>query len=268
MMADTPFDVSGRVILVTGSSRGVGRGIAEHLARHGATVIVHARRAEALEEVTATLETTGAPWLAVTADVRDEESVMQAVTAIDERFGRLDGVIANVGGAAMGPAASLEAERFRKQLDLNLTGAFITLKATYPLLRASTGAAIVISATAATSPTPQFSAYGAAKAATEHLARSLAAEWGPQVRVNCVSPGLIRTEGSLKSVFGGNEDLVARAGATTAFGRIGDPEDIAAACHYLLSDAAAFVSGAVLVVDGGPTEGPTQRILRALEDPR
>ena len=83
MMADTPFDVSGRVILVTGSSRGVGRGIAEHLARHGATVIVHARRAEALEEVTATLETTGAPWLAVTADVRDEESVMQAVTAID-----------------------------------------------------------------------------------------------------------------------------------------------------------------------------------------
>jgi NAD(P)-dependent dehydrogenase (short-subunit alcohol dehydrogenase family) len=267
-MADTPFDISGRVIWVTGSSRGVGRGVAEHLAAHGAAVVVHARRAEALEDVMAALHALGAPALAVTADVRDEASVTEAVARIDARFARLDGVIANVGGAALGPAASLEVERFRKQLDLNLTAAFITMKAAYPLLRASGGAAVLISATAATNPTPQFAAYGAAKAATEHLTRSLAAEWGPQVRLNCVSPGLIRTEGSLKSVFRGSEDLVARAGRTTAVGRIGEPDDIAKACHYLLSDAAAFVSGAVLVVDGGPTEGPTQRILRALEEPR
>jgi len=85
------------------------------------------------------------------------------------------------------------------------------------------------------------------------------------VRVNCVSPGLVRTEGSMQAVFRGSEELAARAGATTAVGRVGEPVDVAWACHYLLSDAAAYVSGAVLVVDGGPTEGPTQRILRALE---
>jgi NAD(P)-dependent dehydrogenase (short-subunit alcohol dehydrogenase family) len=84
--------------------------------------------------------------------------------------------------------------------------------------------------------------------------------------VNCVSPGLVRTEGSLKAVFGGSEELAAMAGGTTAVGRVGEPEDIANACHYLLSDAAAFVSGAVLVVDGGPVDGPVQRILAALEE--
>ena len=261
-MAADPFDISGRVVWVTGSSRGVGRGVVEHLAAHGATVIVHARRPEAVEEVLAGL---GPAAFAMTADVRDEAAVAEAVASIDARFGRLDGVVANVGGALPGPADTVGVERFRKQLDLNLTGAFATATAAHPLLRASRGAVVLISATAAGGPTPQFAAYGAAKAATEHLTGSLAAEWGPEVRVNCVSPGLIRTEGSLKSVFRGSEELAARAGRTTAVGRIGEPADIAKACHYLLSDAAAFVSGAVIVVDGGPTDGPTQRILRALE---
>jgi NAD(P)-dependent dehydrogenase (short-subunit alcohol dehydrogenase family) len=134
------------------------------------------------------------------------------------------------------------------------------------LLREARGAAVLVSATGARSATPLFGAYGAAKAAVEHLTGSLAAEWGPEVRVNCISPGLVRTEGSLQAVFRGDEELVSRAGRTTAAGRVGEPKDIAYACHYLLSDAAAFVSGTVLVVDGGPTEGPTQRILRALEN--
>jgi len=120
--------------------------------------------------------------------------------------------------------------------------------------------------TAATNPAPQFAAYAAAKAAVIQMTASLAAEWGPEVRVNCVSPGLIRTEGSLQAVFRGSEELAVRAGATTAVGRIGEPRDIALACQYLLSDAAGYISGATIVCDGGPTEGPTQRILRALSD--
>jgi len=245
------FDVAGRVIWVTGSSRGVGRGIADHLTAAGAVVVLHGR---SLEGDTA-----------VAADVRDEEAVTAAVETIRERHGRLDGVVANVGGAAMGAAAELTAERFRRQLDLNLTGGFNVLRAAYPLLREARGSAVLVSATAATNPTPLFAAYGAAKAGVEHLTRSLAAEWGPEVRVNCVSPGLVRTEGSMHAVFRGDEALAAKAGGTTAMGRVGEPEDIAYACQYLLSDAASYVSGAVLVVDGGPTEGPTQRILRALE---
>jgi len=258
------FDLSGRVVWVTGSSRGIGRGIAEHLARGGTRLVVHARTREALAGVTAAVESLGSDVLGVTGDVREEAALEAAVTAIAERFGRLDGVVANVGGAALGALADLDVERFRRQLDLNLTAAFATVRASYPLLRESRGAAVLVSATAATSATPLFGAYGAAKAGVEHLTRSLAAEWGPEVRVNCVSPGLIRTEGSMQAVFRGSEELAAKAGSVAAVGRIGEPSDIAYACQYLLSDAAAYVSGAVLVVDGGPTEGPTQRILRAI----
>ncbi len=255
------FDVSGRVVWVTGSSRGIGRGVAEHLAREGAQVVVHARTREALDDIVAA---TGA--FPVIADVRDADALVAAADEIRSRFGRLDGLVANVGGAAPGALADLEVERFRRQLDLNLTAAFATARAAHPLLLESRGAAVLVSATAATSATPLFGAYGAAKAAIEHLTGSLAAEWGPQVRVNCVSPGLIRTEGSMRAVFADREELAVRAGRTTAVGRVGETQDVAFACHYLLSDATAYVSGAVLVVDGGPTEGPTQRILRALED--
>jgi len=257
---DDPFDLQGRVVWVTGSSRGIGRGIAEHLAGAGAQVVVHARSEEALAAVVAA--TGGLP---VVADVRDEAALAAAVERIAERHGHLDGLVANVGGAAYGPLAELDADRFRRQLDLNLTGAFAAARSAYPLLRESRGAVVLVSATGASQPTPLFGAYGAAKAGVEQLTRSLAAEWGPEVRVNCVSPGLILTEGSLKAVFRGDEALVARAGRTTAVGRVGRPADVAYACHYLLSPAAAFVSGSVLTVDGGPTEGPTQRILRALE---
>lgn len=260
------FDLSGKVVWVTGSSRGIGAGIATHLARHGAAVVVHGRSPESTYAIERAVAEAGGETMAVHVDVRDEEAVGLAVTAIDGRFGRLDGVVANVGGAGFGTAIDTPAKRFARQLDLNLVATYVTVRAAHPLLERSAGSAVLISATAATNPTPMFAAYGAAKAGIEHLAASMAAEWGPRVRVNAVSPGLIRTEGSMEAVFRGSEELAARAGTTTAVGRIGETADIAWACHYLLSPAASFVSGTTLVVDGGPTEGPTQRILRAIEE--
>jgi NAD(P)-dependent dehydrogenase (short-subunit alcohol dehydrogenase family) len=263
--AQEVFDLAGRVVWVTGSSRGIGAGIARHLAAHRATVVVHGRMPGSTEAVLAELDGSGASSVAV--DVRDADAVAGAVATIASRHGRLDGVVANVGGASPGPVDEVDSARFARQLDLNLVSSYTTLRAAHHLLDASAGAAVLVSATATASATPMFAGYGAAKAGIEHLARTLAAEWGPRVRVNAVCPGLIRTEGSMIAVFGGAEDRVERAGRTTAVGRIGEPEDIAWACHYLLSPAAAFVSGATLVVDGGPTEGPAQRIMRAIAEP-
>lgn len=259
------LDLTGTVHWVTGSSRGIGAGIARHLAAHGATVVVHGRDEATVSPVLADVRAVS-EGSAVTADVRDADAVTAAVETIVATHGRLDGLVANVGGAAYGPALDVDADRFRRQLDLNLTSAFLTARAAQPHLAATRGAIVLVSATAVGSATPAFAAYGAAKAGVQHLAGTLAAEWGPDVRVNCVSPGLIRTEGSMRAVFRDDEELARRAGRTTAVGRVGEVEDIAWACHFLLSRAAGFIDGATLVVDGGPTEGPTQRILRALED--
>lgn len=265
-LARQVFDLKDSVVWITGSSRGIGAGIARHMADHGASVVVHGRSAESTAPIVAEFDATGVDVLAVDGDVRDEESVNAMVAAISERFGRLDHVVANVGGAAYGSVSDNPAARFSRQLDLNLVSAYATLRAAHPLLLEARGSAVMISATAATNPTPLFAGYGAAKAGVEQMAATMAAEWGPDVRVNAVSPGLIRTEGSMAAVFDGSEELAARAGTTTAVGRIGEPDDIAWACHYLLSQAAAFVSGITLAVDGGPTDGPTQRILSAIED--
>jgi NAD(P)-dependent dehydrogenase (short-subunit alcohol dehydrogenase family) len=264
-LAADVFDLDGSVVWVTGSSRGIGAGVARHLARHGAHVVVHGRDPSSTEAIAADLGDEHV--LRVHGDVRDEAAVEMMVATIGERFGRLDGVVANVGGAAYGATVDTDARRFARQLELNLVAGYTTIRAAHPLLAAARGAAVLVSATAATNPTPMFAAYGAAKAGIEHLAGSLAAEWGPEVRVNAVSPGLIRTEGSMTAVFNGSEELAAKAGATTAVGRIGRPGDIAWACHFLLSPAASFVSGQTLVVDGGPVDGPTQRILRAIREP-
>lgn len=266
MLAAEAFDLTGSVIWITGSSRGIGAGIARHLAAHGAALVVHGRSADSTASIENELVTAGNEVMAVHGDVRDAQQVADAVAAIEARFGRLDGVVANVGGAGYGSAIDTEPGKFTRQLELNLVASFSTLRSSHRLLAEARGSAVMISAVAATDPTPMMAAYGAAKAGIEHLARTLAAEWGPQVRVNAVSPGLVRTEGSMAAVFRGSEELAARAGRTTAVGRIGETDDIAWACHYLLSRAATFVSGTTITVDGGPTDGPTQRIVRAIED--
>lgn len=256
---NTGFDVSGNVIWVTGSSRGIGAATARHLAAQGATVVVHGRSLDSLEPLAAELGGS-----AVTGDVRDDAAMTSAEEQIIARHDRLDGVVANVGGAAFGAVADTDPAITSKMLALNLDGAINVARAVHQSLSESTGSLVFISATAASNPAPMFAAYGAAKAGVEHLTRSLAAEWGPAVRVNCVSPGLMRTEGSMQALFGGSTEALAKAGSAMALGRVGEPEDVAWVCHFLLSAAASYVTGAVIPVDGGPVEGVAQRVMRAM----
>jgi NAD(P)-dependent dehydrogenase (short-subunit alcohol dehydrogenase family) len=263
VLAAEAFDLTGGVVWVTGSSRGIGLGVARHLHAHGATVVLHGRDQARLAPHVAEL---GERVDAVAADVRDPSSLERAVEDITSRHGRLDMVVGNVGGARMARLSDMDPELWAKTIELNLSGAYLPARAAYRLLERSDRASVVlVSATAASNPAPAFGAYGAAKAAVEHLVRSLAAEWGPRIRVNAVAPGLIRTPGSMKALFRGSEELLARAGRAMAVGRVGEPEDIAWAVHFLLSPAASYVSGAVLDVDGGPTEGVAQRVARAIE---
>jgi NAD(P)-dependent dehydrogenase (short-subunit alcohol dehydrogenase family) len=263
MLATEAFDLTGAVVWVTGSSRGIGLGIARHLHAHGATVVLHGRDASGLALV---VDDLGSRADAVTADVRDPASLEAAVAEIASRHGRLDMLVCNVGGAQMAQLSDMDPTIWAKMIDLNLSGAYLPARASYDLLKQSDrGSVVLISATAATNPAPGFGAYGAAKAAVEHLVRSLAAEWGPNVRVNGVSPGLIRTSGSMKALFGDSEELVAKAGSAMAMRRVGEPEDVAWAVHFLLSAAASYISGSVLAVDGGPIEGVAQRVMRAMK---
>jgi len=255
------FSVDNQTIWVTGSSRGVGHGVGRHLLEQGARVIFHSRNSERLDDLVSDLG--GAPEVTtVSCDVRSPGQVKDAVAEIAQIHGKLDGLVANVGGASFGPAAETDPIQWSKMLELNLSASFYCAQATRHLLADSgAGSVVFVGAVAAFNPTPMFAGYGAAKAGVEHLVGSLAAEWGPEIRVNAVSPGLILTEGSLAAVFGGSQDLADRAGITTAVGRLGQPSDIGMACQYLLSPASAFVSGTVLKIDGGAVEGPTQRIL-------
>lgn len=256
------FDIAGRVVWVTGSSRGIGHGIAMHLARAGAVVVVHARSEPAATG--AELDELGADWSSVVADVRDEEQMERAVATIVDRHGRLDALVANVGAARWGPAADITLDGFRKAFAVNLDGSFACARAARAALEEQRGSVVFVSAAVAGTPTPNFAPYGAAKAAVEHLTGTLAAEWGPAVRVNCVAPGIVLTEGSAAALFDGDDAKVAAAGTTTAVGRVGTPQDVAAAVHYLVSDAAGYVSGHVLAVDGGQVEGPADRVTAAV----
>lgn len=262
MLAAEAFDLAGRVVWITGSSRGIGRAVAAHMRAHGATVVVHGRRRERLDEVVSAL---GGDTTAVTGDVRDAADMEAAASEIRAQHGRLDAIVANVGGALGGALADMSPDQWQKMLDLNLTGSYNAVRAAYPLLGPVSGSVVFVSATAAQNPAPGFGAYGAAKAGIEHLTRSLAAEWGPDVRVNCVAPGLVRTEGAMKALFRDSTDLLAKAGSAMAVGRVGEPEDVAWACHFLISRAATYISGEVLVVDGGAVEGVAQRIGRAMQ---
>ncbi len=242
----TQDGAGGRVVLVTGGTRGIGRGIAERFAAGGDTVVVCGRREP---------EEGGVVGEFRACDVRDPESVEALCDGIAADHGRLDVVVNNAGGSPLMDAATDSPNFTRKVVELNLMAPmYVGRFAHRHLAAADDGVIVNVASVSATRPSPSNSAYGAAKAGLLGWNRSVAAEWGGQVRVNAVVVGLVRTEQA--HLHYGDDAAIARVEQTIPAGRMGTPLDVAEACWWLASPAAGWISGAELEVHGGG-EPPT-----------
>lgn len=252
----TLFDLTGKVAVITGSSRGIGRAIAERLAEHGAKVVISSRKAGPCEEVAAGINAArGAGMaIAVPANISSRADLSNLVDRTREAFGRIDILVCNAASNPYyGPLAGISDEQFRKILDNNVIANHWLVQMVAPEMTARRdGAIIIVSSIGGLRGSPVIGAYNISKAADFQLARNLAVELGPHnVRVNCIAPGLIRTD--FARALWENPDTLSRYNETTPLRRIGEPDEIAGVAVMLASKAGSFITGQGIVVDGGVT---------------
>jgi NAD(P)-dependent dehydrogenase (short-subunit alcohol dehydrogenase family) len=248
------FDLSGKIAIVTGSSRGIGRAIAERLAEHGDQVAISSRKAGPCEEVAAGLNARRpGSAIAIPANISAKEDLQRLVAETERAFGRVDILVCNAASNPYaGPMAGISDEQFRKVLDNNILSTHWLIQMTAPQMRQRRdGAIIIISSIGGLRGDAQIGAYCVSKAADMQLARNLALEFGPDnVRVNCIAPGLVKTD--FARVLWEGEAGDGRT-AKTPLRRLGDPDDIAGAAVFLAGRAGAWTTGQTIVVDGGET---------------
>lgn len=248
------FDLSGRVALVTGSTRGIGKSIAEELARAGAKVALCSRKAESCDAVQQEFAAKGYDVLARPCNVSRKEELQALVGAVTAKWGRVDIVVANAAtNPYYGPLTGIPDDAFDKIWTNNVKSVLWLAAMTLPgMAERGGGSFTVVGSIGGLLANTVIGAYGTSKAADHHLVRNLAAEWGAKnVRVNAIAPGLVKTE--FARALWEDEKRAAERIAATPLRRLGEPKDIGGIAVFLASDAAAFITGQCIVADGGVT---------------
>jgi len=252
----TLFDLTGKVAIITGSSRGIGKAIAERMAQHGAKVTISSRKAGPCDEVAAEINATygAGTAIAVPANISSKDDLQRLVDETRKAFGKVDIVVCNAASNPYyGPLAGIADDQFRKILDNNIISNHWLISMVIPeMIERKDGAVIIVSSIGGLRGSPVIGAYNISKAADFQLARNLAHEYGKHgIRVNCIAPGLIKTD--FAKALWDNPETLKRSTETVPLRRIGEPDEIAGAAVFLASAAGTFMTGQAVVVDGGAT---------------
>ncbi len=250
------FDLHGQVAVITGSSRGIGRSIAEQMALAGARVVISSRKADACEATAQAIRDAGGEALAIAANISKEEDLERLIATTLDTWGRVDSMVCNAASNPyFGPMAGLDAQVFDKIMHNNvLANLWLANRVAPQMAERKQGSVIIVSSIGGLRGDRFLGAYNISKAADMQLVRNLAVEWGGRgIRFNAIAPGLIRTD--FARALWQNPELSAQIERATPLQRLGDPDDIGGIAVFLASKAAAYITGQVIVADGGVTIG-------------
>jgi NAD(P)-dependent dehydrogenase (short-subunit alcohol dehydrogenase family) len=249
-----PFDLSGQVAVITGSSKGIGRAAAEIMAGLGAKVVISSRKADACEAVAAAIKSRGGEAMVIPCNISRKEEIEGLVKGTLKQWGRIDTLVCNAAvNPYFGPLEKIPDEAFDKIMSSNIKSNLWLCNYAIPgMAEQGGGSVVIVSSIGGLRGSAQLGAYGISKAADMQLMRSLAVEWGPRnVRINCVAPGLIKTD--FARALWEDAERLKRTVATAPLRRIGEPNEIGGIVAFLASPLASFMTGSVIVADGGVT---------------
>ena len=252
----TLFDLTGHVAVITGSSKGIGRAIAERMAQHGARVVVSSRKADACEAVAAGIRAAGGEALVIPCNIGRKEELQALVDRTLDAWGRVDALVCNAAvNPYFGPGAGIPDDAWDRIMGTNIRSNHWLANMVLPgMASRNEGSVTIVSSIAGLRGSTSIGAYGISKAADMQLVRNLACEWGPHgVRANCIVPGLVRTDFA-RALWEDPENLRRRT-RDTPLQRIGEPDEIAGAAVFLAAAAGRFMTGQTIVIDGGVTAG-------------